>query len=90
MMLRGRRITSLDLHCGHSIDFGWLPGASKSAIQSSKQASWAFRAHGHGDRHIEVVGVSSVSSAKHIQQILGSLLIRERLSFGLSEVGFCV
>ena len=47
-------------------------GLSISAIQSSKQSSCATRAHGHGERQSEVSGVSSVSSAKHIQHFLTS------------------
>lgn len=42
------------------------------AIQSRRQDSWAVRAHGHGLRHSEESGVSSVSSAKHIQHFRGS------------------
>ena len=66
------------LHCGHSIFGASLfalrdDGASKSATQSRRQDSCAVSAQGHGDLHIEDVGVSSVSSAKHIQHFRGSL-----------------
>ena len=67
----------VDLHCGHCI-FGRSAfarrddGASRSATQSRRQDSCAVSAQGHGDRHAEDVGVSSVSSAKHIQHFCGS------------------
>jgi hypothetical protein len=65
------------LHCGHSIlSFGDRclrePGASISAIQSRRHDSCASSAQGQGLRHSEDVGVSSVSSVKHIQHRLGS------------------
>ena len=74
--LRGRAIVISDLHCGHCI-LGNAPvrfrdeGASRSATQSSRQDSCAVSAQGHGDRQAEEVGVSSVSSAKHIQHLRG-------------------
>ena len=66
-----------DLHCGHSIFGAVMPvlrsllfGASISAIQSNRHSSCATNAHGHGSRHGDVSGVSSVSSEKHIQHFL--------------------
>lgn len=47
-----------------------LEGDSVSAIQSSRHSSCATRAHGQGLRQGEVVGVSSVESAKQIQHFL--------------------
>jgi hypothetical protein len=43
-----------------------------SAIQSSKQLSWATSEHAHGERHGDVDSSSSVSSLKHIQHLRGS------------------
>ena len=65
------------LHCGHCIFVGAPTrfrdvGASRSATQSNRQLSCATKAQGHGDRQTEDSGVSSVSSAKHIQHFLGS------------------
>lgn len=65
--LRGREMTISDLHWGQSILAGCLFrfrefGFSRSASQSRRQASWAVRAQGHGDRHSVFNGVSSVSS----------------------------
>lgn len=42
-------------------------GDSMSAIQSNKHSSCATNAHGQGDRHADVSGVSSVESEKQIQ-----------------------
>lgn len=73
MTLRGRAIVISFLHCGQRTRF-FRPaleredGASMSATQSKMQLSWATSAQGHGERHRDVVGVSSVSSAKQIQQ----------------------
>jgi hypothetical protein len=60
-------------------------GASISAIQSSRHCSCASRAQGHGLRHSEDVGVSSVSSVKHIQHRLGSCA-----SCGVDCAGICL
>ena len=46
-------------------------------------------AQGHGDRHCEEVGLSSVSSPKQIQHFRGSLLDGTDWGFGLIDVCLC-
>ena len=86
--LRGREMVIFALHCGHStFDVFPLPGASRSATQSRRQASCAVSAQGHGDRHREDVGLSSVSSPKHIQHFRGSVVDGAECGSGLGV--FC-
>lgn len=70
-------MTISDLHCGQRIPplasvRLRLFGACKSAIQSSRHDSCAVSAQGHGERHSEDSGPSSVSSEKQIQHFWGS------------------
>ena len=86
--LFGRATIISLLHCGHSILLGRPRarfGASTSAIQSSRQASCAVSAQGQGLRHSEDMGVSSLSSAKHIQHLRRSFVSWRCGGLGLSD-----